>query len=139
MKRQQKKQGKKVVNEHQLTMDERVLFQNAKAKEFKSFFENEVWIFDTAATAGPHRTLTARMLLSWSKNADGSPRAKARLIARGFADVDAPRHLGNLEPNDYKVVSQCAAVPLNGVPSRTTSREETVGEASGRCVDAAWS
>ena len=37
----------------------------------------------------PERTLTSRMLLKWSKNPDGSPRAKARLIVRGYADVDA--------------------------------------------------
>ena len=29
------------------------------------------------------------MLLKWSKNADGTPRAKARLIVRGYADRDA--------------------------------------------------
>ena len=29
------------------------------------------------------------MLLKWSKNADGYPRAKARLVVRGYADVDA--------------------------------------------------
>ena len=33
--------------------------------------------------------MTARMLLKWSKNEDGSPRAKARLIVRGYSDVDA--------------------------------------------------
>ena len=33
--------------------------------------------------------MTARMLLKWSKNEDGSPRAKARLIVRGYVDVDA--------------------------------------------------
>jgi len=35
------------------------------------------------------------MLLSWGKQPDGSPRAKARLIVRGYADVDALH--GNLE------------------------------------------
>ena len=39
--------------------------------------------------------MTARMLLKWSKNEDGSPRAKARLIVRGYADVDALQ--GSLE------------------------------------------
>ena len=37
----------------------------------------------------PARTMTARMLLKWSKNEDGTPRAKARLIVRGYSDVDA--------------------------------------------------
>eukprot|EP00438_Fugacium_kawagutii_P009740 Skav214264 [mRNA] locus=scaffold1877:74991:79319:+ [translate_table: standard] len=86
---QTKKQGKKVVNERELTADQRALFQAAKCKELKSFFENDVWIFDTASNADPSRTLTSRILLSWSRNPDGTPRAKARLIVRGYSDVDA--------------------------------------------------
>ena len=35
------------------------------------------------------------MLLKWFRNADGSPRAKARLVVRGFNNVDALS--GNLE------------------------------------------
>ena len=49
----------------------------------------------TAEEATPERTLTSRILLKWSRNADGSPRAKARLVVRGFNDVDAL--MGNLE------------------------------------------
>ena len=37
----------------------------------------------------PQRTLTSRMPLKWSKNPDGSPRAKARLVVRGCNDQDA--------------------------------------------------
>ena len=40
-------------------------------------------------TSDPARTMTARMLLKWSKHEDGTPRAKARLIVRGYSDVDA--------------------------------------------------
>ena len=72
-----------------------VLFQEAKRKELRSFFENEVWQFDSVQNSEASRTLTARMLLKWSKNEDGSPRAKARLIVRGYADVDALQ--GSLE------------------------------------------
>ena len=93
--RQTKKQAKKVVLERDLTVDERAQFQQAKCKELQSFFENDVWTFDVESNADPARTLTARMLLSWGKQPDGSPRAKARLIVRGYADVDALH--GNLE------------------------------------------
>ena len=93
--RQTKKQAKKVVLERDLTVDERAQFQQAKCKELQSFFENDVWTFDVESNADPARTLTARMLLSWGKQPDGSPRAKARLIVRGYANVDALH--GNLE------------------------------------------
>eukprot|EP00435_Cladocopium_sp_Y103_P030130 s3673_g7.t1 len=88
MMRQQTK-GRKTVTEKNLTVDEKVRFQEAKCCESRSFFEHEVWTFDTASNADAARTLTARMLLTWSKNPDGSPRAKARLIVRGYNDYDA--------------------------------------------------
>ena len=93
--RVQKKVDKGGVSERHLSLDEKLQFQNAKQKELRSFFENQVWQFDTAANADPSRTMTARMLLKWSKNEDGTPRAKARLIVRGYADVDALQ--GSLE------------------------------------------
>ena len=61
----------------------------AKIKELRSFFENGVWEFSSVRDADPQRTLTSRMLLKWSKNPDGSPRAKARLVVRGYNDQDA--------------------------------------------------
>eukprot|EP00435_Cladocopium_sp_Y103_P009830 s2820_g2.t1 len=61
----------------------------AKVKELQSFFEHGVWEFSNVKEADPKRTLTSRMLLKWSKNADGSPRAKARLVVRGYTDEDA--------------------------------------------------
>ena len=87
LKTKAKKTNSKTVDERRLDVDQRALFQAAKAKELQPFFQNDVWIFDT--DANPSRTLSACMLLTWSKNADGSPRAKARLIVRGYADVDA--------------------------------------------------
>ena len=83
------------INEKNLTAAEKEQFFQAKVKELRSFFENGVWEFSTAEEATPERTLTSRMLLKWSRNADGSPRAKARLVVRGFNDVDALS--GNLE------------------------------------------
>ena len=72
-----------------MTLEDRMQFLEAKRKELSSFFENNVWQFDNVKSADPARTLTARILLKWSKNADGSRRAKARLIVRGYADPDA--------------------------------------------------
>ena len=77
------------LSERNMTLWEKEQFMAAKAKELKSFFEHGVWEFSTEKEADPTRTLTSRMLLKWSRNPDGSPRAKARLIVRGYADRDA--------------------------------------------------
>ena len=77
------------LSERHMTVEERQAFQQAEMKELQSFFQNSVWEFSTAAEADPARTLSSRMLLKWSRNPDGLPRAKARLIVRGYADVDA--------------------------------------------------
>ena len=89
MARQQKKVDKGGVNEQHLCAADRAKFQEAKRKELESFFHNQVWEFDTVDNAQAERTLTARVLTKWSKNPDGSPRAKARLIVRGYQDYDA--------------------------------------------------
>ena len=84
-----KDKNKNNLTERRMTPDERAQFKAAKVKELQSFFDNQVWQFETTREAEPSRTLTSRMLLKWSKNPDGSPRAKARLIVRGFQDPDA--------------------------------------------------
>ena len=84
-----KDQSKNDINERNLSLQDRILFEQAKIKELKSFFDCGVWPFQTTKEADPARTLTSRMLLKWSKNADGSPRAKARLVVRGYLDADA--------------------------------------------------
>ena len=58
-------------------------------KELKSFFENGVWLFEPTREADPERTLTNRIILKWSKNESKTPKAKARLVVRGCADMDA--------------------------------------------------
>ena len=83
------KKDKNGVNERALGPHERALFKEAKVKELKSFFDHGVWTFQHKKDADESRTLTARMILKWSKNPDGSPRAKARLIVRGYNDPDA--------------------------------------------------
>ena len=60
--RAQKKVDKGGVSERHLTLEERLKFQEAKQKELRSFFENQVWDFDSTVNADPARTMTARML-----------------------------------------------------------------------------
>lgn len=84
-----KKVASSVVNTRTLSAADRAKFQEAKVKESTSFFENQVWEFDTTANAQPERTLTARILTKWARGADGQPKAKARLIVRGYLDIDA--------------------------------------------------
>ena len=84
-----KDKDKNGVSERHLDLQQRELFQAAKVKELKSFFENGVWEFQTTREADPARTLSSRMLLKWAKNPDGTPRAQARLIVRGYSDIDA--------------------------------------------------
>ena len=67
LKTKAKKTNSKTVDERRLDVDQRALFQAAKAKELQPFFQNDVWIFDTDANADPSRTLSARMLLTWSR------------------------------------------------------------------------
>ncbi|CAJ1428371.1 unnamed protein product [Effrenium voratum] len=64
-------------------------FIEAKRKELASFFQNQVWEFSDESEAPAQRILRAHFILKWSKNEDGSPRAKARLITQGFKDPDS--------------------------------------------------
>ena len=82
------------LSERTMSLADRLSFMEAKKKELESFFENQVWLFDDAANAPADRVLKARFILTWKKHEDGTPRAKARLVAQGFRDPDA--HLGNL-------------------------------------------
>ena len=79
----------KNLNERLLDISDRLAFMEAKKKELESFFVNNVWEFDQLANVPPERVLRAHFILKWSKNPDGSPRAKARLITQGFRDPDA--------------------------------------------------
>ena len=84
-----KDNNKNDISERKLNLQDRLLFQQAKMKELASFFENGMWIFQTTQEADPNRTLSSCMLLKWAKQPDGSPRAKARLVVRGYTDADA--------------------------------------------------
>ena len=84
-----KKKGKDEVYERHMSVADRQAFMKAKIKELESFFKNEVWLYDHEKNADPSRILKAHFILTWKKNEDGSPRAKARLITQGFKDPDA--------------------------------------------------
>ena len=81
-------QNKNDISERNLSLQDKILFHQAKVKELKSFFENGVWSFQITREAVPNRTFTSRILLKWAKNADGTPRAKARLVVRRYTDAD---------------------------------------------------
>ena len=85
----EKKKGKDEVYERYMSVADRQAFMKAKIKELESFFKNEVWLYDHEKNADPSRILKAHFILTWKKNEDGTPRAKARLITQGFKDPDA--------------------------------------------------
>ena len=72
-----------------MTLEDRLSFAEAKKAELASFFQNDVWEIDDQSSAPEGRVLKAHFILKWSKHADGTPRAKARLITQGFRDPDA--------------------------------------------------
>ena len=140
------------ISEKHLTAAEKELFLQAKVKELQSFFENGVWEFSTSADAIPERTLTSRILLKWSKNTDGTPRAKARLVVRGFNDVDALN--GNLDTASPTTSRLSRSILLTGVfmfameslgrrcvnsiLARTSTRTSTMASCSSRSSTNPW-
>ena len=81
---------KSEANEKTMTVDERAQMMQAKAGELQNYFSNNVWDF-----AGPlsdddlTRVVTCRWVLVWKTDeATGLPKAKARLVLRGFQDPD---------------------------------------------------
>ena len=77
------------VSERTMSLSDRLAFKEAKQKELASFFQNDVWVFDEESNARPGHILRAKFILNWKTNANGSPRAKARLICQGFKHPDA--------------------------------------------------
>ena len=68
-----KDNNKNDISERKLSLQDRLLFQQAKMKELASFFENGVWTFETTREADPNRTMSSCMLLKWATQPDGSP------------------------------------------------------------------
>ena len=83
------KARKEQLSERQMSLQDRLAFLEAKKSELDSFFKNDVWEADSMENVPEGRLLKAHFILKWSKWADGSPRAKARLITQGFKDPDA--------------------------------------------------
>lgn len=77
------------LSERSMSLADRLAFLQAKEKELKSFFENDVWVFDTMTEDKRPRTIRAKFILNWKKDDNGGRRAKARLICQGFKDPDA--------------------------------------------------
>ena len=92
--KEKRQKDAKSLNERTLSLSDRLAFIDAKRKELGSFFTNSVWEFGTESEAPPGRILKAHFILKWSKNPDGTPRAKARLIMtlhhQPCPDWDAP-------------------------------------------------
>ena len=77
------------LSEKNMNAEDKAKFAEAKRAELQSFFDNQVWEQDRSEVTDPDKVLRARFLLKWSRNADGSYRAKARLVIQGFRDPDA--------------------------------------------------
>ena len=75
--------------EKSMTVQQRAQMMEAKRAELESYFKNQVWQFAEDGEARTSRIVTARWVLSW-KEAEGDkpPKAKARLVLRGFQDPD---------------------------------------------------
>ena len=75
--------------EKDMTADERAQMIEAKMTELTSYFRNAVWEFEPAeGVKDSSRTVTARWVLTWKHEDGRPPKAKARLVLRGFQDPD---------------------------------------------------
>ena len=80
----------KEVSTKKMTVEDRANMIEAKRKELTSYFSNNVWEFTGLEEGDRDRVVTARWILTWKEpEAPGAaPRAKARLVLRGFQDPD---------------------------------------------------
>ncbi|CAK0802739.1 unnamed protein product, partial [Prorocentrum cordatum] len=86
------------ISTRNMTPHERAALTQGKRKELTEFFGNDVWEFHKpTGEEDPRRMLEAKWVLKWTKNDDGTQRAKARLVLQGFNDPDA---LGGAVPKD---------------------------------------
>ena len=76
--------------ERDMTVEERENMIEAKVKELKSYFDNQVWEFNDMGNDKLDRVITARWVLTWKPPLPGNTqrRAKARLVLRGYQDPD---------------------------------------------------
>ena len=75
--------------EKDMSPDQRAQMMEAKRKELTSYFQNRVWEFANPDPSEQSRVITARWVLTWKEGEPAElPRAKARLVLRGFQDPD---------------------------------------------------
>ncbi|CAE7354048.1 GIP [Symbiodinium microadriaticum] len=80
----------KEVSSKKMTAEDRANMMEAKRRELTSYFSNSVWEFTELEEGDRDRVVTARWVLTWKEpeNPNEVPRAKARLVLRGFQDPD---------------------------------------------------
>ena len=79
------------VTERSMTVEEREQFIQAKMKELQTYFGNHVWEFadPNFVERNKARVITARWVLTWKWDEENQrPKAKARLVLRGFEGPD---------------------------------------------------
>ncbi|CAJ1372215.1 unnamed protein product [Effrenium voratum] len=74
--------------EKNMTVDQRAQMMEAKKAELENYFRNQVWNFAEVNPGDESRIVSARWVLTWKETEGGGPRAKARLVLRGFEDPD---------------------------------------------------
>ncbi|CAE7563467.1 unnamed protein product, partial [Symbiodinium pilosum] len=91
------------VTEKKLSVSQRLEMINAKKAELQSYFANKVWEFEDPKPGDSMRTISARWVLTFKEDPPGStPRAKARLVLRGFQDPD----MGSIETSSPTAARQ---------------------------------
>ncbi|CAK0855240.1 unnamed protein product, partial [Prorocentrum cordatum] len=107
------------ISTRNMTPHERAAFMQGKRKELTEFFGNDVWEFhQPTGEEDPRRILKAKWVLKWTKNDDGTPRAKVpkdaaelmgiepntlmKLIRPLYGQVDAPRRWWLRAVDDFK-------------------------------------
>ncbi|CAL1132261.1 unnamed protein product, partial [Cladocopium goreaui] len=80
------------LKESRMSLEDRLAFIEGKKAELASIFENQVWEIELhPEKVDWNRVMKARFVLKWSADNNGNPRAKARLVLRGFSDPDLLR------------------------------------------------
>ena len=101
------------VTAKKLSVSQRLEMINAKKAEMQSYFANKVWEFEDPKPGDSMRTISARWVLTFKEDPPGStPRAKARLVLRGFQDPD----MGSIETSSPTAARQAKFVLLALAP-----------------------
>ena len=76
------------VSVHTMTQDERKQMTEAKKLEADQWISNTVFTVAKRAGIPKNRIMSMRWILTWKKVEHASPKAKARLVVKGFTDPD---------------------------------------------------